>query len=226
MAIRMVRLKKYLLSFVLAILTLQSCASSPEFVSEVSVEDKIARLRLGQSDKSQVESIFGTDHGNDRTRWIYQFADRQFEIAERRQGPGLGALPIAAGVVPTNTRAVVTVTFNEAGIVKALEVARFFDEPFVNDYWYLIKPSAKDPLAAIASIGEAVGFKAAGMDNDAGTFSLEYPASKARIGVKLAGETLKVTSRNPYNRLANEYRAYTKRESAFTNAVASSDLVQ
>ena len=223
---RIVHWQKYFLTFIFALLTLQSCSSSPEFISEVSVEDKVARLRVGQSDKNEVESIFGTDHGNDRSRWIYQFADRQFEISERRQGPGLGALPISAGVVPTNTRAVVTVAFNEAGIVKVVEVARFFDEPFVNDYWYLIKSSANEPLDAIAAIGESVGFKAAGMDKDAGTFSLEDPSSKARISIKVDGQTLRVTSRNPYQRLANEYRAYTKRESAFTNAVANSDLVQ
>ena len=223
---RIVRWQKYFLTFIFALLTFQSCSSSPEFISEVSVEDKVARLRIGQSDKNEVESIFGTDHGNDRSRWIYQFADRQFEISERQQGPGLGALPISAGVVPTNTRAVVTVAFNEAGIVKAVEVARFFDVPFVNDYWYLIKTSAKEPLDAIAAIGGSVGFKAAGMDKDAGTFSLEDPSSKARLSIKLDGQTLRVTSRNPYQRLANEYRAYTKRESAFTDAIANSDLVQ
>jgi hypothetical protein len=41
----------------------------------------------------------------------------------------LGALPVSAGVFPTNTRAVVTVGFSEAGIVKTIEVARFFEEP-------------------------------------------------------------------------------------------------
>lgn len=209
-----------------AILSLWGCTSSPELISEVSVEDKIARLKLGQSDKSEVESIFGVEHGNERNRWTYNFADRQFEIAERRQGPGLGALPIAAGVVPTNTRALVTVVFNEAGVVKQIEVARFFDAPFVNDYWYMVKESAKDPLESVAAIGESIGFKAVGLDKDAGTFTLEDPNSKARIAVKLEGQTLRVTSRNPHDRLANEYRAYTKRESAFTNGIVDSDLVR
>jgi len=218
--------QKCVLTCVVAILIFSSCTSSPEFVSEASVEDKVARLRIGESDKNEVQGIFGTEHANDRNRWVYQFDDRQFEISERRQGPGLGALPVAAGVVPTNTRAIVNVTFNEAGIVKTIEVARYFEEPFVDDYWYLIKASAKDPLEAVAAIGESVGFKASGLDKDAGTFGLEDPASKARISVKLDGPVLRVTSRNPYQRLANEYRAYTKRESAFTNAIASSDLVQ
>jgi hypothetical protein len=203
------------------------CAvSSPELVSEILVEEKIASLRIGKSDKAQVESVFGVEHGKDRNRWTYNFDDKQFEISERRQGPGLGAIPVSAGVVPINTRAVVTVTFNPAGIAKRIEVARFFEEPFINDYWYLIKEPAKEPLEALAKIGESAGFKVIGLDKAAGVFALEDPNSKANIVVKLDEQVLRVTSKNPHHRLANEYRAYTKRESAFTNAIADSDLVQ
>jgi len=211
---------------VAALLGIYGCTGSPEFVSELSIEDKIARLRIGESNKSAVESIFGPEHGNDRNRWIYQFADKQFEISERRQGLGGGALPVSAGVIPINTRAVVTVGFSEAGVVKAIEVARFFEEPFLNDYWFLVKQSAKDPLESVAAISESAGFKVAGLDKDAGTFNLEDPRSKARVAVKLDGQILKITSRNPYHRLANEYRVYVKRESALTNSIANSDLVQ
>lgn len=207
----------------LALLAIYGCSSSPELVS---VEDKIARLRLGQTGKIEVESIFGVEHGNDRNRWAYNFSDRQFEIFERRQGAGLGALPITAGVIPINTRALVVVTFNETGVVKRIEVARFFDEPFVNDYWYIVKEAAKDPMESLASLGESIGFKAAGLDREAGTFTLEDPNSKARIAVKLDGQILRVTSRNPHHRLANEYRVYSKRESAFTNSIADSEIVQ
>ena len=207
----------------LALLAIYGCSSSPELVS---VEDKIARLRLGQTGKIEVEGIFGVEHGNDRNRWAYNFSDRQFEIFERRQGAGLGALPITAGVIPINTRALVVVTFNETGVVKRIEVARFFDEPFVNDYWYILKEAAKDPMESLASLGESMGFKAAGLDREAGTFTLEDPNSKARIAVKLDGQILRVTSRNPHHRLANEYRVYSKRESAFTNSIADSEIVQ
>ena len=207
----------------LALLAIYGCSSSPELVS---VEDKIARLRLGQTGKIEVESIFGVEHDNDRNRWAYNFSDRQFEIFERRQGAGLGALPITAGVIPINTRALVVVTFNETGVVKRIEVARFFDEPFVNDYWYILKEAAKDPMESLASLGESMGFKAAGLDREAGTFTLEDPNSKARIAVKLDGQILRVTSRNPHHRLANEYRVYSKRESAFTNSIADSEIVQ
>jgi hypothetical protein len=208
------------------LLSLYACTSSPELISEGSVEDKISRLRIGQSDKSEVESIFGFEHGNDRMRWAYNFDDRQFEISERRYGPGVGVLPVAAGTVPTNTRALVTLTFNEAGVVKRIEVARFFDEPFVNDYWYLVKEPVREPLQSVAGIAESVGFKVAGLDKDADTFTLEDPNSKARVAVKLDGQVLRVTSRNPHHRLANEYRAYSKRESALTSGIADSELVQ
>lgn len=54
-------------------MSLYGCMSSPELISEISVEDKIARLTIGQSDKSEVESIFGVEHGSDRNRWAYNF---------------------------------------------------------------------------------------------------------------------------------------------------------
>jgi len=216
----------YIHLLIIALLSLYGCMSSPELVSEISVEDKIAKLRIGQSDKTEVESIFGVEHGSDRTRWAYNFDDRQFEISERRQGPGLGAIPISAGVVPINTRAVVTLTFNPAGVVKRIEVARFFEEPFINDYWYLIKAPAKEPLEPLAQIGESAGFKVIGLDKTAGVFALEDPNSKASIVVRLEGQILRVTTKNPHNRLANEYRAYSKRESALTNGIVDSELVQ
>jgi hypothetical protein len=202
------------------------CVHSPQFVSETAVEDKIARLKIGQTGKSEVEMIFGPEHGYDRNRWVYHFADTQFEIGMAGQGAGNPSIPIAAGVVPTNTRALVTVTFNEAGILKRIEVARFFGEPFVNDYWYLVKEPSKEPLQAIAGIAESVGFKIAGLDPDAGTFGLEHPASQARIAVKLDGQALRITSTNPHHRTGIEYRVYSKRENAFTNGIADSELVQ
>ena len=223
---RTLKVNKWIGAVGIALVSICACNTSPQLVSEASVEEKLGRLKLGQSNKAEVESIFGIEHGKDRNRWTYNFDDRQFAIAERRQGPGLGAIPVSAGVVPINTRAVVTLTFNEAGVVKRIEVARFFDEPFVNDYWYLVKDSATQPLDSFAAMAESVGFKVTGLDKDAGTFNLEDANSKARIAVKMEGQTLRVTSRNPHHRLANEYRAYSKRESAYTNSVANSDLVQ
>jgi hypothetical protein len=211
---------------ILALISVYGCVTSSQFISETTVEDKIARLKIGQTGKSEVEMIFGPEHGYDRNRWVYHFADTQFEITRAGQASGSPPLPIAAGVVPTNTRALVMLTFNEAGILKRIEVARFFGEPFVNDYWYLVKEPTKEPLQAIAGIAESVGFKVAGLDPDAGTFGLEHPASKARIAVKLDGQTLRITSTNPHHRTGIEYRVYSKRENAFTNSIADSELVQ
>jgi hypothetical protein len=225
MRARTVNPKLYCPIVLLAILGLYSCTSSPELVSETTLDDKVSKLRIGQSDKPAVESVLGSDHGSDRNYWIYQFADKQFEIFER-QGTAAAAFPISAGVVPTNTRAVVTVSFSQAGIVKRIEVARFFDEPFVNDYWFLMRETVKDPLASLANLAESVGFKIAGVNKDDGVFSFEDPGSKARGAVKLDGPILRITSRNPHHRLASEYRVYTRRESALTNALGNSELVQ
>ena len=208
------------------LVALGGCSTSEKFVSESSIEERIAALRIGQSTKSDVENILGTDHSSDRNRWSYNISDTSFDIAERRQGPGLGILPVSAGVVRTNTRAVVTAAFDDTGVMKRLEVARFFDAPFINDYWYAVKDSADEPLPAIAKIAEAVGMKAVGLDKGAATFTLEDIGTKAKIAVKLNGKTLHLTSSNPHSRLASEYRAYTKREYALTNNIADSGIVR
>ncbi len=210
-----------------ALLWLWGCASSVELVSKTEVEDKISRLRIGQSNKDEVQRVFGAlPPDSDRQRWIYHFADRQFEISERRQGAAVGAVPFSAGVVATNTRAVVTLTFNAAGIVKAIEVERFFEEPFINEYWYLIEQPEKEPLESLARIGESVGFKLTSLDKTAGVLSLDDPDGKANIVVKAHGQVLRVTSKNPHHRLTTEYRLHSKRENAFANAIADSGLVQ
>ena len=211
---------------ILALISVYGCVHSPQFISETTVEDKIARLKIGQTGKSEVEMIFGPEHGYDRNRWVYHFADTQFEITRAGQASGNPSIPIAAGVVSTNTRALVTLRFNEAGILKHIEVARFFGEPFVNDYWYMVNKSVKDPLDSVARKGESIGFKVTELDKTTGSFGLEDPAGKARIAVKLDGEILRITSTNPHYRTGIEYRLFSKRETAFTNSIADSELVQ
>jgi hypothetical protein len=211
---------------VAALLAAGGCTTSGQVISEQSMEERIATLRIGQSTKSEVESALGLEHSTDRNRWAYNFSDSVFEIAERRQGPGLGILPISAGVFPTNTRAVVTLAFNDRGVVERLEVARFFSDPFINDYWYVVKETAKDPLESIAKLGEAAGMKVVGLEKEGSTFTLEDNGTKAKIAVKLDGKTLRITSRNPHDRLASEYRAFSKREYALMNSIANSEIVQ
>ena len=208
------------------LLAIAGCSTSGQMISESTMEERITALRIGQSTKADVEKTLGLDHSTDRNRWGYNFSDTAFDIFERKQGPGLGILPISAGVFPTNTRAVVTVAFNDTGVMKRLEVARFFEEPFINDYWYAIKEPAKEPLDSIAKLAEAAGMKVVGLDKEAGLFTLEDNGTRAKIAVKLDGQTLRLTSRNPHHRLASEYRAYAKRESALTSRIAESEIVQ
>ena len=208
------------------LLTVAGCSTSGQVISESTIEERISALRISRTTKADVEKILGLDHSTDRNRWAYNFSDTAFDIFERKQGPGLGILPISAGVFPTNTRAVVMVAFNDSGVMKRLEVARFFEEPFINDYWYAIKDAAKETLDSIAKMAEAAGMKVVGLDKDAGMFTLEDNGTRAKIAVKLDGQTLRLTSRNPHHRLASEYRAYAKRESALTSRIADSEIVQ
>ncbi|HWH77807.1 MAG TPA: hypothetical protein VNT76_10570 [Candidatus Binatus sp.] len=209
-----------------ALIAISGCASSGQTISESSIEERIALLRIGESTKSDVERILGIDHSVDRNRWAYNFSDTVYELAERRQGPGLGILPLSAGVSPTNTRAVVTAQFDGNGVVKQLEIMRYFEDPFINEYWYLVKESEKEPLQSVAKLGESIGMKAALIDADAGTFTLEDVGTKAKIAVKLEGQKLHLTTRNPHHRLSGEYRAFAKREYALTTALTDSEMVQ
>ena len=211
---------------ILALAAIYGCTNSGQMIAVGTIEDRIARLRVGETTKSDVEQILGLDHDTDRNRWSYNFSDSVYEVGERRYGPGMGVLPFNAGVVPTNTRAVVLMSFNDSGVVKRLEVARFFDDPFVNDYWYLVKKAGAEPLESVATLGESVGMKVVGLDKDAGTFTLEDVGTKAKIAVKLEGQTMHLNSRNPYHRLAPEYRAFIKREYALTSGIIDSEVVQ
>ncbi|MGH7888914.1 MAG: hypothetical protein ACREPG_13715 [Candidatus Binatia bacterium] len=211
---------------VAALLAVAGCSTSGQVISESTMEERITALRIGQSTKADVERILGLEHSTDRNRWAYNFSDTAFDISERKQGPGLGIIPISAGVVPTNTRAVVSMAFNEAGVIKRLEVTRLFEEPFVNDYWFALTDSATEPLDSIAKLAESAGMKVVGLDKEVGTFTLEDNGTRAKIAVKLDGRTLRLTSRNPHHRLASEYRAYAKRENALTGRIAELEIVQ
>lgn len=209
-----------------ALLAIAGCSTSGQVISESTMEERISNLRIGQSTKADVEKILGIEHTTDRNRWAYNFSDTAFDLSERKQGPVLGILPINVGVVATNTRAVVSLAFNDAGVMKRLEVSRLFEEPFVNDYWFALKDPVSEPLDSIAKLGEGAGMKVVGLDKEAGTFILEDNGSRAKIAVKLDGLTLHVTSRNPHNRLTSEYRAYAKREYALTSRIADLEIVQ
>jgi hypothetical protein len=163
-----------------------------QLISEQSVEDKLANIRLGVTTKAEIENLFGTEHGAENLRWVYNLSTR-----------------------PTNTQALITVRFSGSGTVKGLEVARYFNPPFTNDYWYMIEGRPENILELAARAGETSGFRVLGVDKSANGFALEDSSSKARITLQLEKATLHISSSNPYNRLANEYRVFTKREGVF-----------
>jgi hypothetical protein len=102
-------------------------------ISEQSVEDKLARIKLGITNKTDIENLLGSEHSNEKLRWIYSLSDTAFGFSEHKGGTAGGGFP-TAGTMPTNTRALVTVRFAESGTVNGLEVARYFSVPFINDY--------------------------------------------------------------------------------------------
>lgn len=211
--------------FCLVLTALAGC-NAAQVVSERSFEEKVERLRVGQTSRGEVETLLGAGDVVERNRLVYYFADMEFGIGVRRYTPPSGALPMSAGAFPSNTRGVITTGFNNAGKLRLLTVERYFDEPFINDYAYVIKDNAKEPLDALAQIAADQGFKAVDLSKDNGTVMLQDNQTKAQINVKLAGQTLSLTSKNPHSRTSNEYRLYSRRENNLTAAIASADWVQ
>jgi len=208
-----------------AALAVSGCPSG-QSVSQQSVEEKVARVVLGQTTSSEVEATFGSPYLKVRQLWYYNFSDTEpgFKTVNTRIGASM--IPPLPTTVSTNTRALITLRVSDAGIVTGLEVQRYFSPPYMQDYWYLLKESSDKQLEAIARMGESNGFKVVALDKAAGKFTLQDPSSKASIAVTVQGQMLHITSTNPYDRVANEYRGFVKRENAFTDAVAQSEVVQ
>jgi len=175
----------------IATILLHGC-SSVQVISEQSVEDKLANIRLGITTKGEIENLFGTEHGSENLRWVYNLSTKS-----------------------TNTQTLITVRFSGSGTVKGLEVARYFNPPFTNDYWYMIDGRPENILELAARAGETSGFRVLSAGKSGSGFALEDSSSKARIKVQLEKTTLHISSSNPYDRLANEYRVFAKREGVF-----------
>jgi hypothetical protein len=188
-----------------------------QVISEQSIDNKLSQVKLGVTTKAEVENLFGRDHNGEDRLWIYSLSDTALGISERSPG---SFLPTPE-MMPTNTRAVITVRFNESRTVDGLEVERYFNPPFINDYWYIFKAKPENILESAMRAGEANNFRVVGLDKSPGKFALENDSSKARITLQLEQQTLHITSINPYDRLANEYRVFTKRESAFIDTISA-----
>ena len=102
---------------------------------------------------------------------------------------------------------------------------RFFDPPFINDYWYRIKDGAQNVLEAVISAGEASDLRVEESYKSVGMLVLEDSASNARMVMKLENQTLHITSTNPHDRVTTEYRVFTKREHAFINKISTADFL-
>ena len=207
-----------------AIVFIQGCASVQQ-ISQQSVEDKVGQIRLGVTTMSEVERILGTQYGSENRRWFYNLSDTAVEIAPGKIGKLSGILPVAPATVSTNTRALITVGFTDDGKVNALEVARFFDPPFINDYWYRIKDGASNVLEFVMRAAEANDLRVEESYKSVGILTLEDSASNARMVVKLENQTLHITSTNPHDRVTTEYRVFTKREHAFINKISTADFL-
>lgn len=220
---RLPRVKPLIIALTLALI--QGCGSA-QLISERSVEDKVSQVKLGVTTMSEVESLFGTQHGSENQRWFYSLSDTAFDLSEPQRGTLAAVLPVVAGTVATNTRVRISVRFTDSGKVCAFEVERFFDPPFINDYWYLTKDDSQNILESVMRSGEASDFRVAESDKAAGMFTLEDGASNARVVVKLENQTLHIASKNPLDRLTIEYRLFTKKERAFINAISTADFVR
>jgi len=200
--------------------------NATELVSEHRFEEKVEHLRLGQTNRAEIETLLGPAHVVERHRLTYYFADTEWGIGISRYAPPSGLTPIDAGAFPANTRGVVTVGFNDAENLTQVAVERDFDPPFINDYAFAIKDAVKVPLEATAQIAVANGFKPIDMNQETGTVTLIDNESKAQISVKLTRENLQLRSKNPHSRISTEYRLYTRRKNNLTKVIASPDWVQ
>ncbi|MBM4262245.1 MAG: hypothetical protein FJ145_12555 [Deltaproteobacteria bacterium] len=208
-------------------MSLLGCATQePTFVSQPDVEHKLSRIVVGQTHKNEVEAVLGVAKPKEQTFWVYNIADTATEYQNIRSPIMEGAIPPLPTTVITNTRVLATFHFDSAGIVKAMETARYFSVPYINEYRYRTKGAPDKILESVAKLGESAGFKVTALQKNAGTFTLEDAGSKARMAVSLADEFLQITSTNPHDRMSNEYRAYTKREVAFTERLAYAEWAQ
>jgi hypothetical protein len=213
------RLHKYL---ALIFLTALGC-TAVQSVSEQAVQQKLARITLGLTTKEEIETLFGKDHTTENSSWSYSFFDRAFVVSQSPRVGLSGLFPITAATESTNTRAVVTMRFNKHQTVSTLEVRRFFNTPFLNDYSYFLERITDRTLEAVRRAGETSNFRLSELDKSAGSFLLlENAASDAQIIVRMEKQILHITSINPYERMSNEYRVFSRREGQFIDRISAS----
>ena len=179
------------------------------------------RRLLGLTTKEEIENLFGKEHTTEKFSWSYNLSDTTVGVSQSSRMGWSAVFPLSVAT-DKNTRALITVGFNEHQTVSALEVQRFFNTPFTNDYFYLSKHD-KDELDSATRAGELSNFRVAEVDKTAGQFLLLADgASDARIIVRLEEQILHITSINPYDRVSNEYRVFRRREAQFIERISAS----
>lgn len=158
-----------MLSF--ALWALASCNSS-ERVSVRAFEEKVERLRAGQTNRAETEALLSTAHVVESNSLTYYFADTEFGVGVRRYTPPSGLLPINPGAFPV-IPGQDYVGFNDAGNLRQFAVERYFDPPFINDYADSARHTAKDTLDAVGQITAANGFKAIDINKENDSVNLQ-----------------------------------------------------
>jgi hypothetical protein len=205
--------------FVIVLLFTIGCAGV-QSISEEAVQEKLTQIKLGLTTKEEIENLFGKNHSTDQYSWSYNLSDSAMAVSQSTRSGWSGLFPLTFATVPTNTRALITVTFKDSQTVTSLKIERFFNAPFINDYFYFFDRDAA--LESAARTGETSHFRIGGFDKSAGKFVLEDDANNGQIVVEFNKPILHVTSINPYDRLSNEYRVFIKRETQFIDKIFAS----
>ena len=202
---------------VIALLVANGC-TAVRSVSEEDVQQKVSKIKLGLTTKEEIESLFGKEHTTEKFTWGYNLSDSAFGVSQSPRNGWSGLFPITVTTVHTNTRALITVTFTDHQTVSTLHVKRFFNTPFVNDYFFL----APDPaLNSAENVGDS---RVSGFDKSAGKSVLEDGSNNGQIVVEFKQPILHVRSINPYDRLSNAYRVFVKRETEFIETISASTI--
>jgi len=202
---------------VIALLVANGC-TAVRSVSEEDVQQKVSKIKLGLTTKEEIESLFGKEHTTEKFTWGYNLSDSAFGVSQSPRNGWSGLFPVTVTTLPTNTRALITVTFTDHQTVSTLHVKRFFNTPFVNDYFFL----APDPaLNSAENVGDS---RVSGFDKSAGKSVLEDGSNNGQIVVEFKQPILHVRSINSYDRLSNAYRVFVKRETEFIETISASTI--
>jgi hypothetical protein len=73
-----------------------------EPVSARASEEKVERLRVGQTNRAEIKVLLGSADVVERIRLTYDFADTKVGVGINRYTPPSGVPPVNAGAFPTN----------------------------------------------------------------------------------------------------------------------------